>query len=338
MNKAKFLELVKDPGLIKENDQNKLKNLASEHPYSQIIHALNVKGCKIWNHSDFEKVLNLAAVYSYDRNVLHALIEGVNKENPEDSLQIPPANFESKPETSDEVAVEEVSDFEWINEDPYEESPIQSLKTSDELNSEVTEPVDAAPSLKTKEQINQPSVEVIEKEEEKEEPTETAKAESKEASATPKNSDPKEDPVVEPITPSAVEKLEDESSPSQSEDLSPESIEEVSNTQQPATTPKQHEDSLNPEIEASGIHAELMKNLNQLKKNKQQYQGQHDKNTDVDSREQQTKIVDNFIKNSPLLSKPNLNAESEIMSQKDLSKASSKFSNELASENLAKIF
>ena len=78
MNKSKFLELVKNPESIAENDLTKLEALAIEHPYSQVLHVLNVKAQKSHSKPDFEKALNLAATYVYDRNLLHSLIEGKN--------------------------------------------------------------------------------------------------------------------------------------------------------------------------------------------------------------------------------------------------------------------
>ncbi len=248
MNKSKFLELVKNPELIEEKDLTKLAELTSEHPYSQIIHVLNVKGCKILAKHDFDKALNLAAVYSYDRNVLHSIVEGINVEvvQPSDEVVQPSDDLE-------ESTIEETSDFEWINDDLEDKD--QSIETA--------------------------SVESGAKDE---------------AANKEQESSEEEDPA------------------------------------------DQNEDSLKLEIETSGIHAELMKNLSQLQESKQQYEGHPEANGDPNSDKEQIEIIDDFIKNSQVLSKPNLSAESEIISQKDLSKDSSKFSEELASENLAKIF
>lgn len=247
MNKSKFLELVKNPDLIEEKDLTKLAELTSEHPYSQIIHVLNVKGLKIWNKPDFENALNLTAVYSYDRNVLHSIVEEVSTGKQAASQQTPaPADPGHPVEKLEESVIEETSDFEWINADLVEKD--QSVSQQEEEQGKGKEEVDT----------------------------------------------------------------ESEKKPGL-------------------------EDPLNLEIEASGIHAELMENLSQLQERRQQYEGQNDETGDQTGHKEQIEIVNDFIKNSPVLSKPNLNAESEIMSQKDMAKDSGKFSDELASENLAKI-
>lgn len=265
MNKSKFLELVKNPELIEEKDLTKLAELTLEHPYSQIIHVLNVKGCKILAKHDFDKALNLAAIYSYDRNVLHSIVEQISVEvvQPSDNVVQPSDDLE-------ESAIEETSDFEWINDD----------------------------------------------------------LEDKDQSISPGATSDKEQPSVEtaPIESNAKDEAANKEK-------------ESSEEEEPAEqSTDQNEDSLKLEIETSGIHAELMKNLSQLQESKQQYEGHPEANGDPNSDKEQIEIIDDFIKNSPVLSKPNLSAESEIISQKDLSKDSSKFSEELASENLAKIF
>jgi len=262
VNKSKFQELVKNPYLISEKDLTKLAEFTSEHPYSQIIHLLNVHGRKILNKPDFEKALNLAAIYSNDRSVLHSIIQGVKVDQNSYPQTSSPEDPEHPADGLEEPVVEETSDFEWVNEDLIEREPLSQEATSGkEEQQEITEPV---------------------------------------------KSDPKEE-VADQSPESAMEELVEEK-------------------------------GLDQEIEASGIHAELMDNLSQLQESRKQYEGQNDDTGGQKGRKEQIKIVDNFIKNSPVLSKPNLSAESEMMSQKDLAKDSGKFSDELASENLAKIF
>jgi len=257
VNKSKFLELVKNPDLIEEKDLTKLAELTSEHPYSQIIHVLNVKGLKIWNKPDFENALNLTAVYSYDRNVLHSIVAEVSTGEQATSQQTPaPADPGHPAEELEESIIEETSDFEWINADLVEKDQSASQQEDEEEPGQEQ----GKEQGKGKEEVG----------------------------------------------------IESEKKPGL-------------------------EDPLNLEIEASGIHAELMENLSQLQKLREQYKGQNDETGDQTGHKEQIEIVDDFIKNSPVLSKPNLNAESEIMSQKDMAKDSGKFSDELASENLAKI-
>jgi len=243
VNKTKFLELVKNPDLIEEQDLDRLDELISEHPYSQIIHILKVKGHKVFNSPDFDNSLHLAATYTYDRNILKAILEGPG-------LIIHDSAIESVaiPET-DDPAIEETSDFAWIHEaddDIFVEEkpqpvPEQEEQVEVEASSETGEEADAA-------------------------------------------------------------------------------------------------DALDLEIEASSIHAELMKNLSQLQERKQQYDQEPKQNKGQENREEQIKIIDDFIKNSPLLSKPNLNAESEGTSQDDFSEKSGKLSGEFITEHLARIY
>lgn len=97
-------------------------------------------------------------------------------------------------------------------------------------------------------------------------------------------------------------------------------------------------DPLQAEIAAEGIHAELMQNLSDLKEKRQNFEKKPETNGTAKSQQEQTEIIDNFIKNSPVLSVPNLSADSEGVSQDDLSKSSTKFTDDIASENLAKIY
>jgi len=99
------------------------------------------------------------------------------------------------------------------------------------------------------------------------------------------------------------------------------------------------------ELHSSSIHAELMDNLSRLKENRQQFQESpelsedmvHTSESEIQLHHDQIQIIDNFIKNSPVLSKPNLSADSEATSQKDLSKRSTTFNDQLVTEQLAKI-
>jgi len=109
VNKSKFLELVKNPDLIEEKDLTKLAELTSEHPYSQIIHVLNVKGLKIWNKPDFENALNLTAVYSYDRKVLHSIVAEVSTGEQATSQQTPAPADPGHP-------AEELEESMWVSD------------------------------------------------------------------------------------------------------------------------------------------------------------------------------------------------------------------------------
>jgi len=246
VNKTKFLELVKNPDLIEEQDLVKLDELISEHPYSQIFHVLKVKGQKVFNKPDFNNALNLAATYIYDRNILKSILEGPQAATY--SAGVVSENFTE----SDDPAIDEISSFDWIQEDDQDDIFVD----------EIPEPVS-----------------------------------------------PQEDAITE-----------------------------LPGEKDEAKTDFVTTDPLEPEIEAGSIHAELMKNLHQLKESRQQFNKQPQKDDVPENREEQIEIIDNFIKNSLVLSKPNLSAESEGISQADLSEESAKLNEDLVTENLARIY
>ncbi len=305
LNKTKFLELVRNPELIQENDLPKLDELATEHPYSQIIHVLKVKGRCAFDKPDLQESLHRASTYIYDRSILRSLIEGSSTD--EQSSVAPESNQpENKP------VKEETSDFSWINQDEDDEDIFideipeeEEVETSiPELGSEVEAP---DPSKSFGEQESKAVLEPAEEQQ----PVDSSDSTEE---------DPQDlQPSVPPPPPPAEATAQ----------TSPESQDKVTEPQK---------NPLDLEIEAGSIHAELMMNLNQLQESKQQFEEPTEKNGGPQNLQEQIEIIDNFIKNSPVLSKPNLNAESEGVSQDDLSKASTKFSEEMVSENLAKIY
>jgi hypothetical protein len=197
--------------------------------------------------------------------------------------------------------VEETPDFSWINKEDDEDVFIDEIPDANHAN--------------------QPDQEIKAEKEEKPAPLttgeETAPVRKQEEAQLPSNPEKKAE--------TGAAKAESKDKPTTE-----------LRTDEP--TKKVPENPLHQEIEAGSIHAELMKNLNQLQENKQQLNEQSDDNGDTKNRREQIEIIDNFIKNSPVLSKPNLSAESEGVSQDDLSKASATLNEELVSENLAKIY
>ncbi len=351
MNKTKFLELVRNPDLIEEKDLTKLDELISEHPYSQIIHVLNVKGRKAYGKTDVEQLLNLAATYTYDRNILRNIIEGpeLNESSPQESA------MEAE---SEESGVEETSDFDWVQQDDdddifvdqipeiaptiaasvADDAGVESPDTSEEVKDEKsTEEVSAEAAVTEKEIIREaPETETPaqtptrkEAEEEKEEPAKMAATKESE----------KEEADQTATAEEAPEHMDDTAIQEEPEVQQVDDGKEAASGE--ATEPGEEDSQADPlalEIEAGSIHAELLKNLNELQESKQALSDQSDKNGGAKSQEEQIEIIDNFIKNSPVLSKPNLNAESEGTSQDDLSKNSTMLGEEIVSENLAKIY
>ncbi|GJM30491.1 MAG: hypothetical protein DHS20C17_31260 [Cyclobacteriaceae bacterium] len=368
MNKTKFLELVKNPDSIEEKDLTKLDELISEHPYSQIVHILNVKGRKVFNRPDFEESLNLAATYSYDRGLLQSIVEGINFKA---DTEIITKDIDPVPEV-DEVVSEETSDFSWISEDDYDDNIFidddHTIDASPGIESEET-PQEHTPDVekegesirKTEKIQNEASDQPVASESQPEEvqPVITAKTESgseADSSSAPKSepadkvgsdqekaaSDQKVEPQAQPAPKSDTETVDTSEAVIKTEKSETKESDEgkkPSKKKHKGKTTKITDDPLETEIAASGIHAELMKNLSQLQESKQHFENHPDKNGGPNSRTEQIEIIDNFIKNSPVLSMPNLNAESEgVVSQDDLSKTSTRFNEEIVSENLARIY
>jgi hypothetical protein len=367
VNKTKFLELVKNPDSIEENDLTKLDALIAEHPYSQIIHVLNVKGRKAFNKPDFEQSLNLAATYTYDRSLLQSIVDGANivaaAGNP----------IQNDLQAEIEEISEETSDFSWIQEGDDEDdifiddhtTKVETSETAENTINQAEDVGDAHRPLEQEYTIDQQ----LESSDDPEKNTEQLQTEQLEKDLLPANEvdEVEVEPDSETDTGDTVEIVEAEQKNDEVAETEPTlelagtrkeiEINVNSDTDQGSLTepekeepkeekeePKEEEanrqlnDPLEIEIASGGIHAELMRNLNQLQENKQYFEDQPKKNGGPKNRTQQIEIIDNFIKSSPVLSKPNLNAESEVVSQDDLSKNSTQFSEEVASENLAKIY
>ncbi|MTI19911.1 hypothetical protein E1176_02650 [Fulvivirga sp. RKSG066] len=95
MNKQKFTQLVKDHDQISAEDRKKLHELVSSYPYSQIIHTLVAKA-NMDAHTDIAKqTLGYAAMYATDRSVLKDIVTPPVKEKKEPKESATP----DKPQT-----------------------------------------------------------------------------------------------------------------------------------------------------------------------------------------------------------------------------------------------
>ena len=250
-----------------------------------------------------------------------------------------------------DVQEEELSDFNWINEvQDHEVDPAQVDEPSIAESSIDTGEPDIVPE---KDQES-PAVEVPETEEKTSKPKSAEEDRETEQAEEASTTNQVETTDKEPENAHAEEVIENtvtdttETVTAELKEIS-ESLEELAD-QEPAeekasdekdtidTVDKNQEESLNLDIQAGSIHAELMENLNQLQESKQQYENPAEEIKDPQHRQEQIEIIDNFIKNSPVLSKPNLSADSEAETQDDLSKKSTKLNEEMVSENLAKIY
>ncbi|MBA3647582.1 MAG: tetratricopeptide repeat-containing protein [Chitinophagales bacterium] len=70
MDATMLLSLLKDPSVLKSTDVKALEELVIQFPYFQTAHLLLLKKYQIENHPDFEKQLNITALYAVDRSKL----------------------------------------------------------------------------------------------------------------------------------------------------------------------------------------------------------------------------------------------------------------------------
>ena len=75
MNKSRLLSIIKNPKNLEDKSLQALEELATAHPYCQIIHILIAKGYDLRSKEGFEKKLNHAAVYAADRKHLKDIIQ-----------------------------------------------------------------------------------------------------------------------------------------------------------------------------------------------------------------------------------------------------------------------
>lgn len=323
MNKARLLELVKDPGKIHQKDLSQLKELTSQHPYSQIIHILNAKGHVVLDLPGAPNMVHKAATYCSNRIILKHSIEDIEQ-------------VADSPPWEEEVDNEPVVNFDWIEEgsgdqvvetetshqdhhSPAEEGIDHEVADLDNLNDAIAE-----------EPIQSTSEVPGEAELEKEPP---------EISAQPQDLSPPA--ASEP----SAEDTEEDSPPEEESSVVISSDTDTGQKEQVKETPAENiEDPLDlqiaAEIHQGSIHEELMNNLNKLQQTREQYQESpelDDIPQESEGLQEQIEIIDTFIKNSPVLSKPNLSADSEATSQKDLSKSSATFNDDLVTEQLARI-
>lgn len=75
LNKQKFSQLVKDYNHISTDERNKLHELVANYPYSQVLHTLVAKANKDAKTEIANQTLGFAAMYAADRGVLKEIIE-----------------------------------------------------------------------------------------------------------------------------------------------------------------------------------------------------------------------------------------------------------------------
>ncbi len=74
MNKQKFIECLRNPAVLRDNDLDELNQLVKDYPYFQVARALVAKVAKERNSKDAQRTIASAAVYATDRPLLKRFI------------------------------------------------------------------------------------------------------------------------------------------------------------------------------------------------------------------------------------------------------------------------
>ena len=74
MNKANYIQILKNPSSIQQENTSELKTIIDEFPYFQSARALYLKGLKNNNSFKYNNELKTTAAYTTDRTILFNLI------------------------------------------------------------------------------------------------------------------------------------------------------------------------------------------------------------------------------------------------------------------------
>ena len=70
MNAENFSQYITNPSQLHQVSYQELKSLVLQYPYALTLHYLLLRKAKMDNNEDYEKLLNKAATYSFDRSAL----------------------------------------------------------------------------------------------------------------------------------------------------------------------------------------------------------------------------------------------------------------------------
>ena len=363
MNKIKFLNFLNHPESISESDLSKLEELAEQYPYSQVIHILVAKGRHNLELETFRVGLHKAAISVNNRDLLKKLIEDVKVSN-----IIPP--LEAEANTTDEALEKTTStmdeshsvlaekeekvvpEAEATQEDTTSQDTTE-VESKADSQKEVQDPPEAGPSgpesgsdlEADKEEVKLGQKDQIEVETEEK--------------LTIDDQDSSEDAGIHSELMANLEKLKqqreklkaekkDEATSSlrseETENLPTETVDnqsvdspavETSEMEAGTHEPQENEDLVfDPPMEQL-IESSIVSEIDEKYPDKNEEKAEE--SAISEQQKSQIEIIDSFIKNSPVLSKPNLSADSEATSQADLSVKSAKFHQDFVSENLASI-
>ncbi|MGI9543140.1 MAG: hypothetical protein ACR2MX_07770 [Cyclobacteriaceae bacterium] len=356
MNKIKFLNFLNHPESISEADLPKLEALAEQFPYSQVIHILVAKGRHNLGLETFRLGLHKAALSANNRDLLRKLIEDVKVSN-----IIPPLEAEvtSPPEAASpsELLEETILSSEEATTEPVDEND----ETASEVNAHHEDPLEA-------EVVSNVETEDVKKEtqdlpelDQPEKPDLEVEADanlSKPDEVGDEAPEKLEEPPIEDQETSEEngihselmanlerlkqqrEKLDKEKEEEASGDPTSEEIDNKFDSGDDETPISDVDNQEEPIEENELVFDPPVQELTEASLTAENHPDKFEEPVESDITEQQKsqmEIIDSFIKNSPVLSKPNLSADSEATSQTDLSVKSAKFHQDFVSENLATI-
>jgi len=306
LNKQKFSQLVKDYNSISTDDRNKLHELVSNYPYSQVLHTLIAKANKDANTDIANQTLGYAAMYAADRSVLKEVIE------------TRPASV--KPiESVEKTQVK--SSASTVQKDPKPELPPKqkgkkitvdvSLLNKQSLSDTIMADLSALKESKANymEWLSMPDEKPLEAKQK----TPPKKSVPKKKTKTPKPT------TTSKSTASAKPKPKKETKSTAKKNTSATAAKKKTVAKKKETPKKEVEKKTKASTETKKAAPKKTKPSPKEK-----------------SAEDQSHIIDNFISKEPsITSRPSKKAPSN---QEDLSQPSTTFNEDLISENLAKIF
>ncbi|MEP2771784.1 MAG: tetratricopeptide repeat protein [Fulvivirga sp.] len=306
MNKQKFSQLVKDYNSISTDDRNKLHELVSNYPYSQVLHTLIAKANKDANTDIANQTLGYAAMYAADRSVLKEVIETRTAlVKPIESVE----NTQVKSSTS------------TTQEDPKPELPPKqkgkkitvdvSLLNKQSLSDTIMADLNALKQSKANymEWLSMPD----------EKPLEGKQKSTPKKSVAKKKTKPAKSESTSKSTASVKPKPKKETKSTGKKTTSATAAKKKTVAKKKETSKKKVEKK--PKASTEKKKASTRKTKSSPKEK---------------SAEDQSHIIDNFISKEPsITSRPSKKAPSN---QEDLSQPSTTFNEDLISENLAKIF
>ncbi len=307
LNKQKFSQLVKDYNGISTDDRNKLHELVSSYPYSQVLHTLIAKANKDAKTDIANQTLGYAAMYAADRSVLKEVIEAkpASQKPKTPTVQVkqqsstkPATNTtveKPKPKLVPKQKGEKITvDVSLLNKESLSDTIMADLRALKESKANYLEWL-SMPDEKPL--VDKPKTSP------RKSTTKKKTSKAKSASSTKKESSGKAKPEKEASSPAKKTVAK----------------KKATTTKKKTSTKKKAETKTKASSEVK-------------KPSSKKTKSQAKKSIDED----QSHIIDNFISKEPsITSKPSKKAPSN---QEDLSQPSTTFTEDLISENLAKIF